>query len=60
MSVLCPSATLSLPLVELKLRWKYLAEGFPNIIDPSEVDEVVKLKTLEGIDEERVIYCQRC
>ena len=41
---------------ELKLRWKYLAEGFPNIIDPSEVDclvdEVVKLKTLEGLDDE--------
>lgn len=56
LSVLCPSATLSLPLDELKLRWKYLAEGFPNIIDPSEVDclvdEVVKLKTLEGLDDE--------
>ena len=56
MSVLCPSATLSLTLDELKLRWKYLAEGFPNIITSSEayklLDEVVKLKTLEGLDAE--------
>ena len=56
MSVLSPSGTLSLCLDELKLRWKYLAEGFPTIIDKSELDvledEVIKLKTLEGLDEE--------
>lgn len=47
---------MSLTLDELKLRWKYLAEGFPNIITSSEayklLDEVVKLKTLEGLDAE--------
>ena len=56
LSVLCPSATLRLPLDELMLRWKNLDEGFPNIINPSEVDclvdEVVRLKTLEGLDDE--------
>ena len=55
LSVLAPSAIKSLSLDEIKLRWKYLAEGFPNIIASREVDtlvdEVVKLKTLEGIDD---------
>ena len=56
LGVLCPSATLNLSLDELKLRWKYLGESFPNIVTSSEVynlmDEVVKLKTLDGLDED--------
>ena len=56
LGVLSPAATLSLSLDELKLRWKYLAEAFPNIIKAAEVneleDEIVKLKILEGPDDD--------
>jgi hypothetical protein len=56
LSVLCPSATSKLSLDELKLRWKYLGESFPNIVTSSEVynlmDEVVNLKALDGLEEE--------
>ena len=56
LGVLSPLAAKNLPLDDSKLKWKYLAVEFPNIIESSQVDslvdEVVKLKTLQGIDEE--------
>ena len=56
LSVLCPSATSKLSLDELRTRWIYLGESFPNIVSSSEVyslmDEVVKLKALDGLDKE--------